>query len=208
MKQPFTVLTGIAAPMLRDNIDTDAIIPSRESTSVARDGYGEKLFANWRYRPGTRIEQPDFVLNRPPYRRATMLIGGYNFGCGSSREAAVWSLVQFGIRCVIAKSFGEIFRKNSVCNGLLPVLLPADGVDALAGQAGMVRVDLQTQTVTAPSGEMWSFGIDALDRAMLLEGLDAIELTLKQSPAIAAFQARDRQTRPWIYARSESTGHA
>lgn len=200
--QPFTTLHGIAAPLPRDNVDTDAIIPSRESTSVSRHGYGERLFANWRYQPGTRVEQPGFVLNQPRFRRATILVGGHNFGCGSSREAAVWSLLQFGIRCVIAKGFGEIFRKNCIANGLLPVVLEAGAVDALAEDGGPMEVDLVSQRVSSARGA-WSFGIDALDRAMLLEGLDAVELTLKSAAAIAAFQAADRSTRPWIYARPD-----
>lgn len=200
--QPFTSLRGLAAPLPRDNVDTDAIIPSRESTSVSRDGYGERLFANWRYEPGTRIEQPGFVLNQPPFRRATILVAGHNFGCGSSREAAVWSLLQFGIRCVIAKSFGEIFRKNCIANGLLPVVLDPAAVDAIAGGTGAVEIDLMRQLVTSGHGA-WAFPIDALDREMLLEGHDAVELTLKHAEAIAGFQAADRLARPWIYARPD-----
>ena len=131
MSSPFSRVTGPAAPLLLDNIDTDAIIPSRETKSVSRAGYGEKLFANWRYEPGTRTEKPDFVLNQPPYRGAVVLLAGHNFGCGSSREAAAWSLVQFGIRCVVASSFGAIFRTNSIRNGLLPVALDATDVRTL-----------------------------------------------------------------------------
>jgi 3-isopropylmalate/(R)-2-methylmalate dehydratase small subunit len=207
--QPFTTLSGIAAPMLRDNVDTDSIIPSRESTSVSRDGYGDKLFANWRYQPGTRAEIAGFVLNRAPYRDATILLAGHNFGCGSSREAAVWSLAQFGIRCVIAKGFGEIFRNNCIRNGLLPVALTAGAVDALVAQveasggAAPITVDLLAQQVTAPDGTAWVFAIDALERDMLLEGLDAIDLTLKSAAAIAAFQARDKRLRRWIYGRPD-----
>jgi 3-isopropylmalate/(R)-2-methylmalate dehydratase small subunit len=207
--RPFTVLTAIAAPMLRNNIDTDAIIPSRESTSVSRDGYGEKLFANWRYQPGGRVEIESFVLNRAPYRRAQILLAGDNFGCGSSREAAVWSLAQFGIRCVIARGFGDIFRGNCIRNGLLPVTLAGEAVEVLAAQVeasggtAPVSVDLTARRVTAPDGTDWSFEIDALDREMLLEGLDAIDLSLKHAAAIAAFQARDRAARPWIYARPD-----
>ncbi len=207
--QPFTTLSGIAAPMLQDNVDTDSIIPSRESTSVSRDGYGEKLFANWRYHFGTRAENAGFVLNRAPYRDATILLAGHNFGCGSSREAAVWSLAQFGIRCIIAKGFGDIFRNNCIRNGLLPVALTAGAVDALVAQveasggAAPITVDLLAQQVTAPDGTAWDFAIDALERDMLLEGLDAIDLTLKSAAAIAAFQARDKRLRRWIYGRPD-----
>ena len=200
--EPFTIVTGFAAPLLRDNIDTDAIIPSRETQSVARTGYGEKLFANWRYAPGTRIENPDFVLNREPYRQALILISRDNFGCGSSREAAVWSLAQFGMRCVIAESFGNIFRNNCIRNGFLPVVLPPDVITALAAQAEIgarITVDLQRSEVRAPDGRTWPFTIGALERDMLLEGLDEVALTLKRRAEIEAFQSRDRQARPWIY---------
>ena len=204
--EKFTIFAGIAAPLLRDNVDTDAIIPSRETQSVARTGYGDKLFANWRYTPGTRIENPDFVLNREPFRQATILISRDNFGCGSSREAAVWSLAQFGIRCVIAESFGNIFRNNCIRNGFLPVVLPADAVTTLAAQVEQggdktqVTVDLERCEVRAPDGQAWPFTIGALEREMLLEGLDEVALTLKRRLEIEAFQARDRRSRPWIYA--------
>jgi 3-isopropylmalate/(R)-2-methylmalate dehydratase small subunit len=192
--------------MPRDNVDTDAIIPSRESSSVSRDGYGEKLFANWRYQPGTRIENPEFVLNQTQFRHASALVAGDNFGCGSSREAAVWSLTQFGIRCVIAKSFGEIFRKNCISNGLLPVKLESAPVDTLSdwvsSHAEPIEIDLVDCRVSAPCGS-WSFVLDPLDREMLLEGLNAIDLTLKLREQIAGFQAGDRVTRPWIYERND-----
>ena len=200
--EPFTIVTGIAAPLLRDNIDTDAIIPSRETQSVARTGYGEKLFANWRYTPGTRIETPDFVLNREPYRQAKILISRDNFGCGSSREAAVWSLAQFGMRCVIAESFGNIFRNNCIRNGFLPVVLPPEAITKLAALAeagAQITIDLQRCEVRTPDGEAWSFTIGALERDMLLEGLDEVALTLKRRAEIEAFQKEDRVKRPWIY---------
>ncbi|MGE0386843.1 MAG: 3-isopropylmalate dehydratase small subunit [Gammaproteobacteria bacterium] len=200
--EPFVRLAGLAAPMPLDNVDTDAIIPSRETRSVARDGYGEKLFANWRYTPGTRIENPDFVLNRPPWRQARILVARSNFGCGSSREAAVWSLLQFGIRCVIAPSFGAIFRNNCIRNGLLPVTLGPDVVETLLTQAqagAMLEVDLEACAVTGADGRRYPFHIGALEREMLLEGLDEIALTLKRSTAIDAFRARDRIARPWIH---------
>lgn len=205
--KPFVRISGIAAPLPRDNVDTDAIIPSNETRSVARDGYGEKLFANWRYEPGTRIEQPGFVLNRAPWREASLLIAGNNFGCGSSREAAAWSLDQFGIRCVIAPSFGNIFRGNCVRNGLLPVVLDANIVAQLTDQAedpaARFEVDLEHCLVRDASGAEHGFSIDALEREMLLEGLDEIALTLKQRPQIVDWQVRDRVARPWIWQRPD-----
>lgn len=202
--QPFVRVSGVAAPLPIDNVDTDAIIPSRETQSVARTGYGEKLFANWRYQPGTRERQPDFVLNRAPFDRAQILVSGRNFGCGSSREAAVWALAQFGIRAVVAESFGAIFRNNCVRNGLLPVALPMPQVEALLaqladGRAPEMEVDLEACQVRAPDGTSYGFKIGALDREMLLTGADEIGLTLARRSEIEAFRAADRQARPWIY---------
>jgi 3-isopropylmalate/(R)-2-methylmalate dehydratase small subunit len=206
--EPFTRLDGVAAPMPIDNIDTDSIIPSRESSSVARTGYGEKLFSNWRYRPGTRDANPDFILNQPPFDRATILLAGRNFGCGSSREAAVWSLRQFGFRCVIAESFGAIFRNNCIRNGVLPVALEIAVVERLlrdlaAAPEPVLGVDLVECMVRGPSGATYAFEIGGLEREMLLKGADQIELTLTRSDAIAAFQSRDRVGRPWVYARPD-----
>jgi 3-isopropylmalate/(R)-2-methylmalate dehydratase small subunit len=205
--EPFVRIRGVAAPMPIDNVDTDSIIPSRETQSTARTGYGEKLFANWRYQSGTRVEQPDFVLNRPRYAGAQLLVAGRNFGCGSSREAAVWALAQFGIRAVVAESYGAIFRNNCMRNGLLPVALPIAAVEAIlaevadAGRAPIMEVDLESCVVTAPSGAAHRFEIGALDRDMLLEGADEIALTLKKRPMIEAFRMQDRAWRPWVYAR-------
>ena len=204
--EPFVRVSGIAAPLPIDDVDTDAIIPSRETQSVARTGYAEKLFANWRYRPGTRIVQPDFVLNRPPFDRAVILVSGRNFGCGSSREAAVWALAQFGIRGVIAESFGAIFRTNCVRNGVLPVVLPIAAVeDALRQlEQGLTRVeiDLERCEVTMPDATRRPFSVDPLEREMLLSGADEIAVTLKRRPQIEAFRARDRAARPWVYQES------
>jgi 3-isopropylmalate/(R)-2-methylmalate dehydratase small subunit len=185
---PFTSLTSVVAPLLRDNVDTDTIIPSREMTSTGRTGLADGLFAPWRYLEG-RTPDPDFVLNRMPDAR--ILASGENFGCGSSREHAVWALAEWGIRAVIAESFAPIFRNNCIRNGLLPVVLPKEAIAALA--EAEVTVDLAAQTV---GGQR--FDIDAADKMMLLEGLDAIDLTLKHAPAIAAFHARDRIARPWV----------
>ncbi|MBV9993759.1 MAG: 3-isopropylmalate dehydratase small subunit [Caulobacteraceae bacterium] len=203
---PFLRLEGVAAPMPIDNVDTDAIIPSRETQSVVRTGYGEKLFANWRYRPGTREPDPAFVLNQPPFDQARILVAARNFGCGSSREAAVWALQQFGIACVIAESFGAIFRNNCVRNGLLPVSLSLPEVQRLldelqkAGGARRMDVDLEACRVRAPGGAEFAFRIGALEREMLLKGADEIALTLSRRAQIEAFRDRDRRARPWVYA--------
>ncbi|MDH5264405.1 MAG: 3-isopropylmalate dehydratase small subunit [Betaproteobacteria bacterium] len=201
--EPFLRIEGIAAPLHRPNIDTDAIIPSREITSPEREGYGEKLFAPWRYLGPDRRENPDFVLNRAPFRAAPILIAGDNFGCGSSREMAVWALRQFGIRVVVAPSFGAIFRSNCLRNGILPVVLPAATVAALAGRAEagdlVLAVDLGRCLVTTPDGSAHEFAVEAREREMMLEGLDDIDLTLSRAGEIEAFQARDRVARPWIW---------
>ena len=194
---PFTQLTSIAAPLLRDNVDTDTIIPSREMRSTGRTGLADGLFAPWRYVDADkRIVDPEFVLNRAEFAQAQILAGGANFGCGSSREHAVWALAEWGIRCVIAPSFAPIFAQNCLRNGVLPVVLEADVVARLAG--GEVSVDLAAQTV-AGSGGQWHFAIGKEDRTMLLEGLDVIDLTLKSAAAIAAWTVSDRQARPWVY---------
>jgi 3-isopropylmalate/(R)-2-methylmalate dehydratase small subunit len=199
---PLTRAEGIAAPLPIDNVDTDAIIPSRETQTVSRDGYGERLFANWRYEPGTRIVNPSFVLNREPFDHAVIMVTGANFGCGSSREAAVWALKQFGIRCVIAPSFGAIFYNNCVRNGLLPVVLSGTQtacINRAAARAEAVRVDLERMVVLLADGEQFNFYLAARDREMLLTGADEIEFTLRLSRQIEKFRARDQVDRPWLY---------
>ncbi len=198
----FTRLTGIAAPLHRPNIDTDAIIPSREMKRVSKEGLGQGLFANWRYDDvAARREAPDFVLNRAPFRTAPILIGGPNFGCGSSREHAVWALVDFGIRCVIAPSFGAIFQGNCVRNGLLPVVLDPATVAELAGRANRaplsLTVDLVETCVTVPDGKSYRFALPRGDREMLLEGLDAIAVSAKRLTEIAAFETAHFRRYPW-----------
>jgi len=193
---PVTIVTGVPAPLLRDDVDTDAIIPSREINRVSKQGLGQALFAGWRYRAGTREPVPDFVLNRPEYTNAAILLGGTNFGCGSSREHAVWALNDWGIRVVIASGFAPIFRRNCVRNGLLPVVL---NDAARLADGAPVTVDLAAQQVRH-GGRTYGFDIAAPDKAMLLGGLDAIDLTRQLGPKIAAFHARDRAARPWIYA--------
>jgi 3-isopropylmalate/(R)-2-methylmalate dehydratase small subunit len=197
MPEPFTTLTSVAAPLLRDNVDTDAIIPSREMKTTGKTGLAAGLFAPWRYTDAeAREANPDFVLNRPDYAGATLLLSGANFGCGSSREHAVWALVEHGIRCIIAESFAPIFHANCIRNGLLPVVLPKQVIATLAGSA--VTVDLDAQTV-ASNDRSWRFDIGTEAKAMLLSGLDAIDLTLTRRADIEAFHARDRLLRPWVY---------
>jgi 3-isopropylmalate/(R)-2-methylmalate dehydratase small subunit len=202
----FEVLTAVAAPLLRANVDTDAIIPSREMKSVSKTGLAAGLFAGWRYTQiGGREPNPDFVLNQPAYADAQVLLAGENFGCGSSREHAVWALLEFGIRAIVAPSFSPIFRMNCVRNGIVPVCLPAATIAALAEsvaiapQVHQVTIDLVRQVVSGPDGAAHAFAMDPESREMLLEGLDAIDLTLKQRGAIDAFTAADRDVRPWIY---------
>jgi 3-isopropylmalate/(R)-2-methylmalate dehydratase small subunit len=202
----FDVLNGVAAPLLRANVDTDAIIPSREMKSVSKRGLADGLFAGWRYLAiGGRKPDPRFVLNQPAYTGACILLAGENFGCGSSREHAVWALDEYGIRAVIAPSFAPIFQGNCVRNGLLPVRLEAGAIARLATavapdpQHRLVAVDLVRRHVSGPDGIELGFEIDPESREMLLEGLDAIDLTLKHREAIEAFHARDRIERPWIY---------
>jgi 3-isopropylmalate/(R)-2-methylmalate dehydratase small subunit len=201
--EKFIRLTGIAAPLFRPNVDTDAIIPSREMKRVSKEGLGEGMFADWRYSDvANRVENPDFVLNRAPFRQAPILLAGANFGCGSSREHAVWALKDYGVRCVIAPSFGAIFQGNCVRNGILPLVLPEHEVAALVNAAGPVplTIDLDGQTVHSADGRTLSFSIAPADREMLLEGLDGIGVTLKRLPAITEFEGAYRTRHPWMFA--------
>jgi 3-isopropylmalate/(R)-2-methylmalate dehydratase small subunit len=200
--QAFTQLTGIAAPLPKANVDTDQIIPARYLKSISRAGYGKHLFANFRFRPDG-IENPDFVLNQQPFRSANILIGFENFGCGSSREHAPWALLDFGIRCVIAPDFADIFHSNCFKNGVLPVRLPRAICeqlmeDARLGGNARITVDLERQVVVRPSGEEIPFEVDPLRRHLLLNGLDDIGQTLAHAPAIDAFEAKHRAAQPWL----------
>lgn len=186
---PFTTHTGIAAPLWRDNIDTDQIIPSREMKSVTKTGLSDGLFAGQRYISGREIN-PDFILNQAPFTDATILLSGKNFGCGSSREHAVWAMKEFGFRAIIAESFGEIFYNNCVRNGILCVQLEAD-VIARIGET--VSLNLPAQTV-----DDGHFDIPAGDKTMLVNGLDAIDLTLEHKATIDSWFAKDRALRPWL----------
>ncbi len=164
--------------------------------STGKTGLAGGLFAGWRYLDAARLPNPDFVLNQPEFSGARILASGVNFGCGSSREHAVWALAEYGVRCIIAQSFAPIFHGNCIRNGIVPVALDREAIAALAGHE--VQVDLPEQTVRCGDAR-WTFAIEAEAKAMLLEGLDAIDLTLKHRDAIAAFHARDRAQRPWVY---------
>ena len=201
---PFTTLTGIAAPMPVANVDTDKIIPARFLKTIERKGLGKSVFADLRYDDDGK-EKPDFVLNQEPYRRAEVLIAYENFGCGSSREHAPWALLDFGIRCVIAPDFADIFNNNCFKNGVLPVRLPHDVCEQLMQDARMganarITVDLQRQVVIRPNGEEHHFEVDPLRRERLLQGLDDIGETMRLAPAIDTYEARVRDERPWLSA--------
>lgn len=212
MTEPVRQLIAVAAPLIRANVDTDAIIPSREMKTVSKTGLADGLFAGWRYTAiGSREPNPSFVLNQVAYAKAQILLGGENFGCGSSREHAVWALHEFGIRAVIAPSFAPIFFGNCVRNGIVPVRLAAAAIQDIASwvgidpQAHRVKVDVEALQVAAGEGVNWRFELDTESREMLLEGLDAIDLSLRNKPDIDAFLERDRIVRPWIYRLSEHT---
>ncbi len=201
--QAFTRLEGIAAPLPMMNVDTDMIIPKQFLKTIKRTGLGKSLFFDLRY-DETGAENPGFVLNRPAYRTASILITGDNFGCGSSREHAPWSLLDFGIRCIIAPSFADIFYNNCFKNGILPVVLPRDRVAALMAQAenganAVFTVDLEAQEVTAPDGQRVAFDIEAFRKHCLIHGLDDIGLTLAKAAAIETFEVRQRAAQAWLY---------
>lgn len=200
--KPFTTLVSRAIPLQRDNIDTDTVIPSREMKSTGRTGLADGLFAPWRYTDAAaRKPDPAFALNQPEAEGQRILLTGENFGCGSSREHAVWALMEWGIACVIAPSFAPIFHGNALRNGLLPVTLPRTWTEPMAWRE--VSIDLASQTVTC--GDVaHPFEIAAEPKEMLLEGLDAIELTLKSRGAIAAWTEADRKARPWVYPETQA----
>lgn len=204
--EKFVIHCGVAVPLVRNNIDTDAIIPSREMTRVSKQGLGEGLFAGWRYTlPGNREPNNEFILNRVEYANASVILAGSNFGCGSSREHAVWALYEYGVRVVIAQSFGTIFYNNCIRNGILPVCLSADDILVLANtvkpnpQLNKLTVDLPALTVSSKDGRQFHFKLDESHQQMLLEGLDSIALTMKMDAQISAFEQQDRLQRPWIY---------
>ena len=196
--KPFISLTGIAAPLPILNIDTDMIIPKQFLKTILRSGLGKNLFEEMRFTVDGK-EIPEFVLNREPYRHATVLVAGANFGCGSSREHAPWALLDFGIRCVIAPSFADIFHNNCFQNGILPVTLPQDQVDQLmldAGAGREITIDLQSQTVKA-GNKQFSFNIDAFRKDCMLKGLDAVGITMQHQDAISAFEEKRKTAQSW-----------
>ena len=200
--EKFTTLTGVAAPLPMMNVDTDMIIPKQYLKTIKRTGLGVHLFDEMRYDDNGE-EVPDFVLNRPAYREAKILVAGANFGCGSSREHAPWAIADFGIRCVIAPSFADIFYNNCFKNGILPIALPEEEVDKLMDDAerganAILTIDLESQTITGPDGGEIRFEIDPFRKHCLMNGLDDIGLTLEKEDAIAAFEAKRGQTFPWL----------
>ena len=203
--QPFTHLDGRAASLAIANLDTDQIIPKQFLKTVDREGLGKGLFFDLRF-DGEGHPRPDFVLNLPAYEGASVLIAGDNFGCGSSREHAPWALLDFGLRCVIAPSFADIFYNNCINNGLLPLTLPEAQVRVLMDEAKggnhLVSVDLESQTVISPSGQKFSFEIDPGRKDKLLKGLDAVGETLQHAGDIDRFEAGRRMSQPWLETRA------
>ena len=200
--QKFDHLTGVAAPMPMINIDTDKIIPKQFLKTIKRTGLGKHLFDEMRYDMQGK-ENADFILNKPAYRKAEVIVAGENFGCGSSREHAPWALLDFGIRCVISTSFADIFFNNCFKNGILPIALPKAEVDKLMGDAekganARVTVDLARQEITRPNGEVIKLDIDPFRKHCLLNGLDDIGLTLEKGKSIDSFEAQRRQSQAWV----------
>ena len=199
--QKFTRLTGVAAPLPMRNVDTDMIIPKQFLKTIARTGLGKSLFFEMRYDQAGQ-ELPDFVLNKPAYRKAKILVTGENFGCGSSREHAPWALLDFGIHCVIAPDFADIFYNNCFKNGILPIRLPQPDIDKLLDDASRganatLTIDLEAQDIRGPDGGRIPFEIDAFRKSCLLNGLDDIGLTLQKDAAIAAYEKRAASNREW-----------
>lgn len=210
--KPYTKITGLVAPLDRANVDTDQIIPKQFLKSIKRTGFGVNLFDEWRYLdegyPGQdcskRPINKEFVLNQPRYQGATILIARKNFGCGSSREHAPWALDEYGFRTVIAPSYADIFFNNSFKNGLLPIILTEDEVDELlkaveVKEGYQLTVDLASQTVTTPEGKQYHFEIDSFRKHCLLNGLDDIGLTLQDADAIRVFEAKHKESQPWLF---------
>lgn len=211
--QAFTTHTGLVAPMDRENVDTDAIIPKQFLKSIKRTGFGPNLFDEWRYLdvgqpgmdPASRTPNPDFVLNQPRYQGASILLARENFGCGSSREHAPWAIAQYGFRALIAPSFADIFFNNCFKNGLLPIVLPADVVDGLfqavyAQEGYSLTIDLQAQKILRPDGSSIDFEVQPFRKYCLLGGLDDIGLTLRHADAIKAYEAKRLAEKPWLNA--------
>ena len=200
--EKFTTLEGVAAPLKIINVDTDMIIPKQYLKTIKRTGLGKGLFSEQRYKDDGS-ENPDFILNKPAYRNSKVLVAGDNFGCGSSREHAPWALLDFGIRCVISTSFGDIFYNNCFKNGILPIKVSPEDLkklmdDAERGANATISVDLEAQTIKGPDGGSIHFDIDPARKHVLLEGLDDIAATMKEGPEISAYEQKVNAQRPWI----------
>jgi 3-isopropylmalate/(R)-2-methylmalate dehydratase small subunit len=198
----FNKLTGVAAPLPIINVDTDMIIPKQFLKTIKRTGLGKNLFDEMRY-DDDKKEIPDFVLNKPAYRNAQILVAGDNFGCGSSREHAPWALLDFGIRCIIAPSFADIFYNNCFKNGILPIVLPQEDVDKLMDDAerganAVVTIDLAAQEIRGPDGGVITFDVDPFRKHCLMEGLDDVGLTLQKEGEIADYETKQKEAQPWV----------
>lgn len=204
--QSFTILTGLALPLERVNVNTDEIIPARFLKTIKRTGFAESLFANWRYLDEHRTPNPDFILNAARYQGVSVLVAGDNFGCGSSREHAPWALAEYGFRAIIAPSFADIFYNNCFSNGLLPITAPESVVKELikeieANPGYTLAIDLAEQTVTRPNHDILHFEIDPFLKERLLKGLDMVGWTLQMSDDIAHYEQRRKQEAPWYFSR-------
>jgi len=210
--QALTTLQGLVVPIHRDNVDTDAIIPKQYLKSIERTGFGVNLFDDWRYLDpgepgqdhGKRRLNPDFVMNQPRYQGASILLGGKNFGCGSSREHAPWALENYGIRVILAPGYADIFYNNCIKNGILPVILSSEIVDHLFAAVETtpgysIQVDLPAQTLSLPDGSLLSFTIDDFRKQRLIQGLDDIGLTLQHRDAISRYEQKHKQQSPWLF---------
>jgi 3-isopropylmalate/(R)-2-methylmalate dehydratase small subunit len=200
--EKFTTLRGVAAPMPMINVDTDKIIPKLHLKTIKRTGLGKALFEEMRYTPDGK-ERPEFVLNKPAYRKAQILVAGDNFGCGSSREHAPWALLDFGIRCVISTSFADIFYNNCFKNGILPIKVTQEQLDKLMedaerGSNAILTIDLEKQEITGPDGGSVKFDLDPFRKHCLLNGLDDIGLTMQKGKSIDDFEAKRKQSQPWL----------
>jgi 3-isopropylmalate/(R)-2-methylmalate dehydratase small subunit len=198
----FTKLTGVAVPLPIDNVDTDKIIPKQYLKTIKRTGLGAALFAEMRYREDGS-ENPDFVLNKPAYRNASIIVAGHNFGCGSSREHAPWALLDFGVRCVISTSFADIFYNNCFKNGILPIKVTPEDLaklmdDAERGANATLTIDLEAQEIRGPDGGMIRFEVDAFRKHCLIQGLDDVGLTMVEAPAIEAYEKKSATASPWL----------
>lgn len=193
MPKPFESFTSLAVPLLRANIDTDAIIPSREMKRVSKKGLGEGLFATWRYRDGRSLNF-EFILNQDQYKGAKILLAGENFGCGSSREHAVWALAEYGFLAIVAPSYGGIFYGNCIQNGILPIRISLEKIQTLAKSTKPLSINLNEQRI-----ESFTFEISMQHKHMLAKGLDSIDLTLNLMPEIERFEQDDKHSRPWVY---------